>query len=218
MISAERERIPSLDELRRGQAFYRRVIAPARVVVGLGFGFGVVALWLVAIGPTWRRARATMIGDFVGRTGFRSAFATWGRQTDVVLPDGSTVSLAGVSWLRYPKRWEAVERSVSLVGEAAFTIDDNGGTFIVQARDISVRAANAAVFTVAAPGDSRRRAVAVTQGIVVVWGEGTSGVGADTVRPGRPWTLHDNDMGTSGERVVGWQDLVRAKCTVRKCT
>lgn len=62
---------------------------------------------------------------------------------EVVLPDGSKVTLNSNSLIRYKKNWSDTDtRTVTLEGEAFFSVipKNNGSKFLVQANEVSVEA------------------------------------------------------------------------------
>lgn len=75
----------------------------------------------------------------VNRIGYRT-LATMDRPEELVLPDGSTVTLNHFSSLKYPKRFSGELRKIELEGEGFFEVEsDPEHPFVISTRDVDIR-------------------------------------------------------------------------------
>lgn len=89
---------------------------------------------------------------------------------NIVLSDGSNVSINGGTKLTYPQDFEGDQRNVTLAGEAYFKVAANKEKpFVIDAGDIQVTVVGTA-FNVKAYPDDERLVVVVDEGIVDVTG------------------------------------------------
>jgi ferric-dicitrate binding protein FerR (iron transport regulator) len=73
------------------------------------------------------------------RTGYRT-LATMDQPEELVLPDGSTVTLNHFSSLKYPKRFSGEIREIELEGEGFFEVEsDPEHPFVISTRDVDIR-------------------------------------------------------------------------------
>ena len=109
----------------------RRWVAAATLAAGLGLG-----AWYVAGRPTHDVARAVAIRP-VPASAWRTFRNVSQRETQLTLPDGSTVLLAPASRLYYPAQFGGGQRRVRLVGEAFFRIQhDAAHPFLVYTEQV----------------------------------------------------------------------------------
>lgn len=82
----------------------------------------------------------TFSGIFlVNRTGYRT-LATMDQPEELVLPDGSTVTLNHFSSLKYPRRFSGDLREIELEGEGFFEVERNPEhPFVISTRDVDIR-------------------------------------------------------------------------------
>lgn len=187
-VSAFGERLGALDAAarRRLLAEFAPSAAPRRRWLPLAAAAAVVMLVLGAGFLLW--------GRLAGNAGAPMVYAsTTGQNRDIVLADGSKVTLGGAS--RLSVRFARGERRVALeAGEAYFeVVHDAQRPFEVDAGDITVRDIGTA-FDVRRTG--ARVAVAVTQGQVRVAGPGSASV------PGRT-------LDAGAEQRVAWDPVAR---------
>ena len=75
----------------------------------------------------------------VNRFGYRT-MATMDQPEDLVLPDGSEVTLNHFSSLKYPRKFSGEIRSVKLEGEGFFEVEsDPDNPFLINTRDVDIR-------------------------------------------------------------------------------
>jgi ferric-dicitrate binding protein FerR (iron transport regulator) len=75
----------------------------------------------------------------VNRFGYRS-MATMDQPEELVLPDGSTVTLNYFSSLKYPRRFSGDLRQIELEGEGFFEVEsDPDRAFVIRTRDVDIR-------------------------------------------------------------------------------
>ncbi len=75
----------------------------------------------------------------VNRFGYRT-MATMNQPEELVLPDGSEVTLNHFSSLKYPRKFSGEIRSVKLEGEGFFEVEsDPDNPFLINTRDVDIR-------------------------------------------------------------------------------
>jgi len=75
----------------------------------------------------------------VNRFGYRT-MATMNQPEELVLPDGSEVTLNHFSSLKYPRKFSGEIRSVKLEGEGFFEVEsDPDNPFVINTRDVDIR-------------------------------------------------------------------------------
>jgi ferric-dicitrate binding protein FerR (iron transport regulator) len=75
----------------------------------------------------------------VNRFGYKT-LATMNQPEELVLPDGSTVTLNHFSSLKYPRKFSGETRSVELEGEGFFEVESNpDNPFVINTRDVDIK-------------------------------------------------------------------------------
>jgi len=75
----------------------------------------------------------------VNRFGYRT-MATMNQPEELVLPDGSTVTLNHFSSLKYPRKFSGEIRSIELDGEGFFEVEsDPDNPFVINTRDVDIK-------------------------------------------------------------------------------
>ncbi len=82
----------------------------------------------------------TFSGIYIAnRTGYRT-LATLHQPEELVLPDGSTVTLNNYSSLKYPRKFAAEVRSMKLEGEGFFEVEgDPDRPFVINTQDVDIK-------------------------------------------------------------------------------
>jgi ferric-dicitrate binding protein FerR (iron transport regulator) len=81
----------------------------------------------------------------VNRFGYKT-LATMNQPEELVLPDGSTVTLNHFSSLKYPRKFSGETRSVELEGEGFFEVESNpDNPFVINTRDVEVKTGEVSV-------------------------------------------------------------------------
>ncbi len=102
--------------------------------------------------------------------------------SEVILPDGSAVTMNAGSEIRYPKDFGDESRELMLEGEAYFDVaKDSLKPFSVEAKDITVRVLGTS-FNVDATGKKDLITVIVAEGKVVLFGKTGSKLSGELVR------------------------------------
>ncbi len=108
---------------------------------------------------------------------------------EVVLPDGSRVTLNKNSNLAYHINWFNQSRNVVLKGEALFDVEKTGQPFIVQANAAKIKVTGT-VFNVYAPKDQNICETTLIEGEVSVF-DGNDKNEEVTLKPGQQFVLDD---------------------------
>jgi ferric-dicitrate binding protein FerR (iron transport regulator) len=110
----------------------------------------------------------TFSGIYLARkTGYRT-LATMDQQEELVLPDGSRVSLNHFSSLKYPRRFSGDLRKIELEGEAFFEVEsDPDHPFVIRTREVDIRVLGTS-FNVNAYSENESVEVIVSTGEVSV--------------------------------------------------
>jgi ferric-dicitrate binding protein FerR (iron transport regulator) len=75
----------------------------------------------------------------VNRFGYKT-LATMNQPEELVLPDGSTVTLNHFSSLKYPRKFSGEIRSIELEGEGFFEVESNpDNPFVINTRDVDIK-------------------------------------------------------------------------------
>jgi len=91
-----------------------------------------------------------------------------GKRTNVILPDGSRVILAGNSAIRFPEEFDDIKRSVDISGEAFFNVVHKPDqAFIVSFNDVSVEVLGTEFNVSAYPTDSVSQTTLVSGSVKV---------------------------------------------------
>ena len=129
---------------------------------GAGFYVGRIAL----------AAMLAVILTFSGiyltrRTGYRT-LATTNQKEELVLPDGSRVTLNHFSSLKYPRRFSGEIRNIELEGEGFFEVErDPDHPFVIHTREVDIRVLGTS-FNVNAYSENEALEVIVSTGEVSV--------------------------------------------------
>ena len=118
------------------------------------------------------------------------------RQAELRLPDGTAVTLAGGSTLRYPAAFAGESREVALEGEAAFRVEHDGRRpFRVRAGDLIATDLGTEFLVRAYPEDAGARVV-VRSGMVAVASSGSPATAHDGqwIRPGEQGRLSSDGV------------------------
>lgn len=103
----------------------------------------------------------------VNRYGYKT-LATMDQPEEIVLPDGSTVTMNHYSSLKYPRRFSGEIRSIELEGEGFFEVEsDPDHPFVINTRDVDIKVLGTS-FNVNAYSENAAVEVTVTTGEVAV--------------------------------------------------
>jgi transmembrane sensor len=107
-------------------------LQPGRKTTHFYIGWIAVAAMLAVI--------LTFSGIYVvNRYGYKT-MATMDQPEDIVLPDGSTVTLNHFSSLKYPRRFAGATRNIELDGEGFFEVEsDPGHPFVITTREVDIK-------------------------------------------------------------------------------
>lgn len=174
--------------------------------------------------PAWSRRRArygaiaalalTVVVGVLGRPGaWQDVQVARGAQRVVQLPDGSEVSLAAGSRLRYREGFRGwfgrmSDREAQLEGAAFFDIATDGRAFIVRTYNADVRVLGTQFEVQAWPSDSAGTAVAVAEGRVALAGRAGGDVtleAGDRSRVAHLANAPDRVAPLAIERVAPWR-------------
>lgn len=148
--------------------------------------------------------------DFVlGHTAMNTLYVPKGGQYKLTLADGTTVWLNANSTLYYPARFEGVERTVELSGEAYFEVAKNEKMpFVVKTRKTKVQVLGTH-FNISAYGDEDVERITLTEGSVKV----LRGEHATILKPGQQGIVkgENSDIWTRQvdvRKILAWKEGV----------
>lgn len=137
---------------------------------------------------------------------FAKVEVPYGEQKQICLPDGSTVKINAGSSIQYPKQFDANSRTVTLIGEAFFSvIKDPSKPFVVRTKKISVSVLGT-TFNVSAYPDEEKTITTLSSGKVEVK---TASKKTFTLEPAQQLTYNNRTAGTDihripEENIQGW--------------
>ncbi len=134
-----------------------------------------VFLLLFSIGATiaWR-VTSNRLNNFANKENFHQIIVPKGSKSEVILPDGTQVTLNAGSSLSYSTNFGLTKRKVVLNGEGYFNVTTNPGVpFIVDALGLKIKALGT-IFNVKAYPEETSITTTLVEGIVKIEGEGVN--------------------------------------------
>lgn len=147
------------------------IISPVQKFIRIAAIF----LLLVSIGSlsAWR-ITTKHLHNFVNRDIVHQISVPKGSNSEVVLPDGTKVSLNAGSTLSYKGSYGLTDRSVNLIGEGYFdVVTDPEVPFIVEAQGLRIKALGTK-FNVKAYPEEKAIITTLVEGIVLIEGKGVN--------------------------------------------
>jgi ferric-dicitrate binding protein FerR (iron transport regulator) len=112
----------------------RLAYGPFCAIFAIGFAY----VNYLAFGPAWVRGLIARGWDSANRAGMLDAVSGHRYARHVAFADGSSVTLGLMSWVRYPRVFKGPERTVYFEGQGEFVVRVGGGSFVVQAKPVSI--------------------------------------------------------------------------------
>jgi ferric-dicitrate binding protein FerR (iron transport regulator) len=175
----------------------RLAYGPFCVIFAIGFAY----LNYLAFGPAWVRGLIARGWDSANSAGMLDAVSGHRYARYVAFADGSSVTLGLMSWVRYPRVFKGPARIVYFEGQGEFVVRVGAGSFVVQAKPVSIET-DGADFKVWGTELDPVCAIEVVAGRIKV--SGVNGLSSELVAP-RTWlrgrTCSVFDVGQEQSRV-----------------